>query len=396
MSLNPLSIFYSIPRWELSPAGYIHISWRCDPDAVRQICRAGNFEISGTSLIDLQAVNTEIERLVLADRQLTTIVVDRLYRSAAAAPTLARNNCWFNFITAMTFRAALHTWRKVPPPRQSEELFERLVAPVLNVGQLFSRFNPEYHPHLLVGLQAWTYRVVAYNSFAYLRKNGDPYFGLSSLGIVSRSSWVTIRTALLGNIISTQIGSYTAICKIFKTYLERSNIPVNRLELAHWQEILTEIHLSSIDLTVAELRSTIDRIGSLIRAQSSPIIEKYDDPSLFIAIDTHHDFSEPDPLESDEALDQIFGIIEQFISSLPAQSQQILTLRHRQRLKQGNIADLMSIDQSQISRHLGKIYQKLLSTIHAQIAHPDRKKPHKNSQAIAASKHLVEKYFHRK
>jgi hypothetical protein len=393
MPLNPLSIFYSIPRWELSRAGYIHVSWRCDPDAIRQICRAGNFEILGIPLVNLHEVNAYIDRLLLADRQLTTVVVANLYRGAAAQPQLVRNNCWFNFITAMTFKAALHTWRRVPKPQQSEELFEQLVTPVLNIGQLFSRFDPEYHPHLLAGLQAWSYRVVSYNSFAYLRKNGNPYFGLSNLGIVSRSSWVTIRAALLGNIVTAQIGSYTVVCKIFKTYLERSKIRVNNLELANWQEILTEIQSKSIELTLEELRGRIDRVGSLVRAHASPIVEKYDDPSLFISIDSHLNFPEPDIAASDATLFQIFGLIELFISSLPAKSQEILTLRHRQKLNQGSIAKLMSIDQSQISRQLGKIYLNLLDVIHTQVSHPNGSKATKNSLAIETSQYLIEKYF---
>jgi DNA-directed RNA polymerase specialized sigma24 family protein len=395
MSLNPLSIFYSVPRWELSPAGYIHITWRCDPDAIEAIERAGSFKILDVSLVNLQEVNNYIDRLLVADRQLTTVVVANLYRAAAAQQHLVRNNCWFNFITSMTFKAALHNWNRVPKPQQSEELFERLITPVLNIQQLFARFDPEYHPNLLVGLQAWTYRVVTYNSFAYLRKNGDPYFGLSNLGIVSRSSWATIRTALLGNIVSTQIDAYRSTCKVFKNYLARSKVRVNNLELTNWQDILAELRSLSIDLTIEELRSQIDMIGSLVRARSLLITEKYDDPQLFILIDTHISDPEPDITGADQALCQIFRLIEGFISSLPAKSQEILTLRHHQKLNQVSIAKLMSIDQSQVSRQLGKNYLKLLDLIYTQIPHPDGGKSQKNSRAIAAIQYLIEKYFHR-
>jgi hypothetical protein len=92
MSLNPLSIFYSVPRWELSPAGYIHITWRCDPDAIEAIERAGSFKILDVSLVNLQEVNNYIDRLLLADRQLTTVVVANLYRAAAVQQHLVRNN----------------------------------------------------------------------------------------------------------------------------------------------------------------------------------------------------------------------------------------------------------------------------------------------------------------
>jgi RNA polymerase sigma factor (sigma-70 family) len=392
MSLNPLSIFYSVPRWELSPSGYIHISWRCDPAAIPAICRAGNFELAGVSLVNLQAVNADIDRLLLADRQLTTIVVTNLYRVAVEQQDFVGNNCWFNFITAMTFKAALHTWQRVPKPQQSEDLFERLIAPSLNIQQLLARFDPEYHPNLLVGLQAWTYRVVRYNSFAYLRKNGDPYFGLSNLGIVSRSSWVKIRTALAGNIIATQIDTYKSICKIFKTYLTRSEVSVNNLTRTDWQSILVEMQTHAISITLEELAALIDRIGCLIRAHSSLTIEKYDDPNLFISIAAQLD-PPPDLETSDAALCQIFHLIDKFVDSLPLKSQELITLRHLKQLNQVNIAKTMSIDQSQVSRQLGKLYLKLLDLIHTEIPHPDGKTPQKNSQAIAALQHLIEKYF---
>jgi RNA polymerase sigma factor (sigma-70 family) len=393
MSLNPLSIFYSVPRWELSPSGYIHISWRSDPAAIPAICQAGNFELTGGSWVNLQAVNAEIDRLLLADRQLTTIVVTNLYRTAVSQQDFVGNNCWFNFITAMTFKAALHTWQRVPKPQQSEDLFERLIAPSLNIQHLLARFDPEYHPNLLVGLQAWTYRVVRYNSFAYLRKNGDPYFGLSNLGIVSRSSWVMIQTALAGNIIATKIDTYKSICKIFKTYLTRSSVSVNNLTRTDWQSILAEIQIQAISITLEELAALVDRIGCLIRAHSSLTIEKYDDPDLFISIAAQ--LAPPDLETSDAALAQIFELIASFISSLPLKSQELLTLRHLQRFNQVSIAKAMSIDQAQVSRQLSKLYLKLLDLVHAEVPHPDGNKPHKNSQAIAAIQHLLEKYFQR-
>ncbi len=394
MSLNPLSIFYSVPRWELSPSGYIHISWRCDPMAIPAMCQAGNFELAGVSLTNLHAVNADIDRLLQADRQLTTIVANNLYRAAVAQQDFVGNNCWFNFITAMTFKSALHTWQRVPKPQQSEELFERLIAPSVDIQQLLARFNPEYHPNLLVGLHAWTYQVVRYNSFAYLRKNGDPYFGLSNLGIVSRSSWAKIRMALAGNIIATQIDNYKSICKVFKTYLTRSTVSVNNLTHTDWQNILVEIQTHSISMTIAELAALIDRIGCFIRAHSSLIIDKYDDPDIFISIASQ--FAPSDLETFDAELSQIFELIDKFINSLPSKSQELLILRHRQQLNQVNIAKAMSIDQSQVSRQLGKSYLKLLNLIHTKIPHPNGNKPQINSQAIAAIQHLIEKYFQRK
>jgi hypothetical protein len=393
MPLNPLSIFYSVPRWELNSSGYIRISWQCDSDALPAISRAGNFPLTGISLANLEEVNTYIDRLVIADRQLTTVVVANLYRIALAQQNLVRNNCWFNFIRAMTVRAALHTWQRVPKIKQNEELFERLVTPSLSIRQLVTSFNPHYHPDLLMGLQAWTYRAVTYNAFAYLRANGDPYFGLSNLGVVSRSSCLKARAALLGNTTTDRLNTDLSMCKIFKNYLGRSRIRVDRLTSDNWQEILVKVRSLGIEIGVEELRARIDRVGSLIRADASPTIERYDDPNAFIAIEYRTD---PPALEIDTVdatFLKIFKAIEQFIGDLPAESQQIVTLRHQQNLKQGKIAKVIGKDQSKVSRKLGEIYLELLDFIHTQIPHPTDGRAQKNSQAIVAVKHLLDKYF---
>ncbi len=393
MPLNPLSIFYSVPRWELNSSGYIRISWQCDSDALPAISQAGNFQLSGISLANLEEVNNYIDRLVIADRQLTPVVVANLYRIALAQQNLVRNNCWFNFIKAMTVRAALHTWQGVPKVKQSEELFERLVTPSLSIRQLLTSFNPQYHPDLLMGLQAWTYRAVTYNSFAYLRANGDPYFGLSNLGVVSRSSYLKARAALLGNITTDRLNAELSMCKIFKNYLSRSCIRVNRLTSENWQVILAEVRSLGIEISVEELRTRIDRVGNLIRADASPKIERYDDPNTFITIEYRPDTPGLDIDTLDAAFIQIFKAIERFISNLPVESQQIVILRHQHNFKQGKIAKVIAKDQSKVSRKLGEVYLELLDFIHTQIPHPTDGKAQKNSQAIVAVKHLLDKYF---
>jgi RNA polymerase sigma factor (sigma-70 family) len=404
MPLNPLSVFYRVPRWELSSKEdiqKIQLSWRCDPEAIRSISRAGNMKITDVSFVDLPAVNAYFDRLLLADCQLANTVVANLYRLATDDANPVGHNCWFNFLTAMTFKAALHTWQKVPKPQQSEELFERLTTPILNLRQLFDRFDPKYHPNLLEGLQAWTYRVVAYNSFAYLRKHGDPYFGLSNLGVVSRSSWATIRTAPHGNMMSDRVDTCLMVCKIFKDYLKRTKIRVNDLESHHWQEICVEIsskvtpqsRCSANELTCDELRSLIERIGGWIRTRANPIVEKYDDPNLFISIEGAADVSESDLAESNAHLRQIFVLLDRFITGLPPHAQELVKLRHQQQLNQVGIAEMMSIDQSQVSRQLGRIYLSFLDIIHSQIPHPDGIKSQKNSLAIATARSLIQKYF---
>jgi RNA polymerase sigma factor (sigma-70 family) len=396
MPPNPLSIFYSVPdRWQLHPSGYVNILWKCDPAAILAIGEAGNFEIGDVLLTNIQQVHERFDWLLNTDRTVVTVVVDRLYRIALQQPQPSRNNCWFNFIAAMTIKSARHTWQKIPKPQQSEDLLERLLTPTLSIQQLLTSFNPEYHPNLLVGLQAWTYKVVKYHAFADLRANGNPYFGLSNFGIVSRSSYKLMRTALLGNITPDTLDRYISTCKIFKTYLNRSKVNTHKLESHHWQEILAEVRSLSLDLTVEELCGQIDRVGSLIRAHHSLKIERSDDPMrLTQLVDTSQSsYLEPDIDESVQTFDLIFRIIDRFITSSSVEAQKILTLRHQQQLTQSQIAKQIDKDQSKVSRQLGKMYLELLECIHQQVPHPDGGNVQKNSHAIAAIEQLLAQYF---
>jgi hypothetical protein len=423
MTLNPLSIFYRVPdRWQLHPSGYAQVSWKCDPTAVHTIIQAGNLDFTDLAVTNLVEVNSYFDRVLLIDRELISVIVHNLYQAALNQQPI-RNNCWFNFIEFMTIKAAVHTWRKVPKSQQSEELFDQLIAPNLTVEKLLHRFDPNHRANLLIGLQAWTYKVVKYRAFAAVRANGNPYFGLSNLGVVSRSSYILVCEALTSNVSTDCIDSYKSIYKVFKNYLAQSEVSVNQLEVQHWQKIATEINsLLSINLTVAELRSWIELVGSLIRAQTIPKIESYDDPNRSRSVGFAQSIiisHQPSPLISDiddsrQLVGQLFTIVDQFMSSLAPETQKIFTLRHHQKLKQNEIAAMIARDQDPIqwetlsqadikksikniqpivSRRLGEGYFNLLDHIHAKVPHPDGNQVIKNSLAINAAKQLLDQYF---
>jgi hypothetical protein len=436
MTINPLSVFYrSLDRWQIHPSGSVQISWKCDPDAVVAVSKAGNLDISGVAKSNLDLVNTYFDGLgeLHCQQVLITTIVDNLYRwrkarsngeSASTQSTLNSDNCWFNWIGVMTAKTAAHIWRKIPSSQQSAELFERLVTPTLSVQDLLAGFDPQYHPNLFIGLQGWTYQVVKYHAYTSLRANGHPYFGLSNLGIVSRSSYKQMRVALVANIVPAQLELDISICKVFKNYLERSKIGANKLGLADWQEILVAVRSIDIELTIEELGSRIDRVGSLIRAAASPVVYSYDDRSRSISIDRYASLLSPDIDESAQILSQLFMVIDRFISELPGEARKILELYHHQHLKQKDIAVLIAQDrfelasikddqisrswaelssaeitkltnnyQTKVSRKLGDVYIDLLDNIYAQIPHPEGKAAQRNSLAIEAAKQLLEKYF---
>jgi hypothetical protein len=403
MSLNPLSVFYSVlDRWQLHPSGYIDILWKCDRQAIREIGKAGNMDTSAISLLNINEVNNYFDRLLFADAKLIATVVNNLYLMALKQPAPMGHNCWFNFIAVMTSNVALHIWNKVPKPQQSEELFERLVTPNISVESLLDGFNPHYQACLLGGLQAWTYKVVKYKSYTDLRANGHPYFGFSNLGVVRRSSYKLMREALLGNSMEDEIGLNLSICKVFKIYLDRSKLSTDKLELSHWQDILDAVRsilqgsgsANDRSLNIDGLRSIVDRVGNLIRSHCNPIIEQYDDVSRFISLDSEAILPVIDRLEP--ILSEVFDLVDRFISSLPAESLKIIQLRHHQKLKHKDIAAIVPRDQPYISRHLGKIYLKLLDSIHLQISHPDDRQKQKNSLALKAIEELLEQYFHQR
>ena len=436
MTINPLSIFYrSIDRWQVHPSGSIQISWKCDPKAVLAVCQAGNLDLEGVSRSNLDLVNAYFDRLgeTQSSQVLIATIVDRLYRwrneSTLAQSSLDTNNCWFNWIGAMNVKVACHIWRRIPSSQQSPELFERLVTPTLSVRDLLTGFDPQYQPDLFAGLQAWTYRVVRYHIYSSLRANGHPYFGLSNLGIVARSSYKQMRVALVANIVPEQLELDISICKVFKSYLERSKIGANKLGLADWEEILAAVQAISlaeplqrrIDITISELGSRIDRVGSLVRAAASPVVYSYDDLPQLISIDCYVPPADID--ESTQILGQLFTVIDRFIHNLPAESQKMVMLYHQQHLKQSKIAYLIAQDrfiassvdrqdprswaelssieitkltnnyQTKVSRKLGNIYLDLLTNIYAQISHPEGKVADRNSLAIGAVKQLLEQYF---
>ncbi len=426
MTINPLSIFYrSIDRWQVHPSGSIQIAWKCDPKAVLAVCQAGNLDLGGVSRSNLDLVNTYFDRLgeTQSSQESIATIVDNLYRSALAPSPLSSDNCWFNWIGAMTVKAACHIWRKIPNSQQSPELFEQLVSHTLSVRDLLAGFDPQYQPDLFVGLQAWTYRVVKYHTYTSLRANGRPYFGLSNLGVVARSSHTKMRAALVANIVPEQLELDISICKVFKSYLERSKVSVNKLGSADWQEILAAVQAISIDITIAELGSRVDRVGSLIRANASPIVHSYDDRSRSISIDRYASLPAPDIDESTQILGQLFTVIDRFINNLPAEAQKMVVLYHHQHLKQSEIAYLIAQDrfiaanidrqdsrswaelspieitkltnnyQTKVSRKLGNIYLDLLDYIHANVSHPDDKVADRNSLAIESVKQILEQYF---
>lgn len=423
MTTNSLGIFYTVPdRWQLYRSGKVHISWKCDPDAVIEIGKAGDLDLAGLCRSNLAEVNTYFDRQISTNPELITLVIDNLYRIALTPAQPLRHNCWFNFIAAMTAKAAAHIWGKIPASQQSEELFERLITPTLSVRDLLTGFNPQYQPNLLIGLHAWTYKVVRYNSYAEIRANGDPYFGLSNFGVVSRSSYKTMRVALAGNIIPTRLDLYISICKVFKSYLAETKIAVNKLELVHWHEIVIELKSMEINISVDELCGWIDRVGNLIRIEASPSIDPLDDRNNSTII---NDLAARTDNYSDRYLDephQLFGlldtIIDEFVIRLSPEDRQVLIWRHHRKLKQREIGELLAInrysaaDWTQLSqveidklihnygsnacKKLHKFYSDLLVCIYSRISHPEDRKGTKNSLSIDAIKQLLDKYFSQK
>jgi hypothetical protein len=142
-----LTQFYSVlDRWQLYP-NHVHRSWRCDPDAVIAIGEAGNIPLTGVSRSNLLMVNAYFSEQLGAGELSEREVVNHLYQAALAPQQLRlsfNHNCWYNFIATMTAKVACHIWSKIPPSKQSAELFDRLITPTLNVHDLLTGFDQIY------------------------------------------------------------------------------------------------------------------------------------------------------------------------------------------------------------------------------------------------------------
>ena len=414
MTSNSLAQFYTIPdRWQFTAGRRVHLSWKCDRDAIVEICQAGDLNLNGLARSNLSAINDYLDRQIALDPQLVTIIVDRLYQAALdPEPPQFNRNCWYNFIAAMTAKVACHIWQKIPPSIQSPELFDRLITPKLSVEDLLAGFDPQYQPNLFAGLQAWTYKVVKYKTYKDIRDKGDPYFGLSNLGIVARSSYKSMRIAMAGNIASTHLDLYLSVCKVFKHYLGKSKVSANQVKLDDWQAILAELRSIQIEISIDELRGWIDRVGNLIRADSTLIISSYDDTDRLSTLQV--DFVAPISSEPDPLLGELSILVARFINDLPRKDRDIAFLRHAKKLKQREIGEfiakeikgldwelLPAVERDKLIHNYGatsckklqKIYSNLLDLIHTNIPHPDQKQPTKNSIAIEAIKQILEQYF---
>jgi hypothetical protein len=351
---------------------------------------------------NLQAVDAYLIEYLGSSPGLGNRIIEQLYRSFEMQPLdPIVHQIWIGFINYMAAKLATHLWHRMPIHQRTEDRFDRLrSAALISPHKLFDRnFNPEYDPDLLTGIERWTYRVLS-NTVASRMRGKEPFFGLSDLGIVRKATLTIVRDSLWDSSSDKQLDRDRVLVKIFKEYLKRSQVRVDRITENNWIDIEQQCHRQWHQLeqdlpppSMAEIKNRLKFIGERVRYFASPNIDSLDRPcqlnqlSMIVQPRANSQPLENEPMDDEwlQANGLLFKTIESMISELEPIDLRILQLACRDGIKnQQSIGKIVGKDQSTISRKLRHLTKTLLLRVHSQIPHPDGSTKKITSEAIAA------------
>jgi hypothetical protein len=199
-----------------------------------------------------------------------TLELYQPFQSQPLAPIL--HSTWVNFVQYMAVKLACNLWHRLPPLQRTEERFHQFhQASLFPPESLFNNFNHERNHDLLDGIERWTYRVL--RNFIYSKIRGQElYFGLSDLGVVSKSTRSYISKILNSSGSKDRIELDIFLVKIFKEYLKRSTARTNQLQTSDWEIINQECcklwnksHQTPLQLSIDEIQTELNFIGKYVR-----------------------------------------------------------------------------------------------------------------------------------
>jgi DNA-binding MarR family transcriptional regulator len=373
-----LSRFYAV---------YIQNQWRLNPEnltQIAQICSSYLLE----QPIDLYpaTVDRYLHEQVALKPDLTNLVVTELYQKFS----IDRNHrIWVNFIHYMSEKLISNMWNRLPEYKRVEETLELFRnATLVEPEKIFKNFNPVYDRDLLNGIERWTYRFLR-NSISSQIRERDQFFGLSSLGVVSKSTKLSIRNAL-----SLQISNHLEglsdynlkdrsiidpfLVDVYKDYLKRTQIRTNNLAAKDWEEINIEIEKkwSELDLdlpppSIEKIQAELKIVGSYVRKAASISIDSFDVITIPLNGNDPKNINREDESVWCKAYEQLFETVKQTIFTLEPSDVEILELRYRDGLIQSEISLKIGRDQTIVSRKISSIEKMMLKNIYKQIRHPD-------------------------
>jgi hypothetical protein len=400
------------PHSRLTPfyAVYIQQQWRLNPESliyIAQIC--SNYLPESPIDLHLVTVDRYVHEQVALNQDLTNLVVTELYQEfplGTAAPTENRNHrIWLNFIHYMSEKLIANLWNRLPEYKRVEETSDLLRnATLITPIELFRSFNPEYDRDLLNGIERWTYRFLRNSIFSQIRAR-DQFFGLSNLGVVSKSTKLSIRKVLSSQIFNNLEGLSNHNLKdrsivdlllvdIYKSYLNRTQVRTDQLAAKDWQQIKLEVQKqwSNLELdlpppSISDIQAELKIIGSYVRKATSISIQSIDAGHIPPAnVAQRSSYS--------QAYNQLLVIVGETIATLDPRDMRLLEFYYRDGLTQAEISLIIERDQTVISKNLTRIERVILRNIHKQLCLDDVDTPAKiDRTSIRAMKDALKNFY---
>jgi RNA polymerase sigma factor (sigma-70 family) len=415
---SPLTPFYATAsRFDFiqtSSSPIIRVKWQLNHQTVgylASICQTyvADFEIPKER--SLAQIDSYLQEQINLSPHLINQVALELYQSLQSQSLAATaHSTWINFVQYMAVKLACNLWHRLPSLQRTEERFHQFhQASLFPPKNLFNNFNHKHNQDLLSGIERWTYRVLRNFIYSEIRSQ-ELYFGLSNLGVVSKSSSSYICKALNGSMSKDRIELDMFLIKMFKEYLRRSTVRTNQLQVSDWKIICQECsklwnrsYQTPFKLSIDDIQAELNFVGKCVRQSANVSISSLDcqiahnsdytltDTIASVQVDSVYQVEEA--LLWSRAYSELFIIISQQIVQLDSLNQKIMKLCYQDGLSQAVIGAIVGIDAGTVSRRLRAASQKILVAFYQQVQHPDGNATGDLATALAAIKEILRKFY---
>jgi RNA polymerase sigma factor (sigma-70 family) len=415
---SPLTPFYATAaRFDFIHTGsnpIVRVQWQLNQQMIgylTPLCQTHAVDFQLPKERSLATIDKYLQQQISRSPNLINRVTLELYQpfqSQPLAPIL--HSTWVNFIQYMAVKLACNLWHRLPFLQRTEERFHQFhQASLFPPESLFNNFNYQHNQDLLNSIERWTYRVL--RNFIYSKIRGQElYFGLSDLGVVSRSTRTYVGNALKGSVSADRIELDVFLVQIFKEYLKRSTVRTNQLQTSDWEIIQQECcklwnrsYQTPFKLSIDGIQAELNFVGKCVRQSTNISIS-----SLDCQVANSPDYTLADTIASEQvdsvyqveeamlwsqAYSELLIIMSQQIEQLDSLNQKIMKLYYRDSLSQTAISSIIGIDAATVSRRLRASSQKILVAFYQLIQHPDGNARGDSSIALAALKEILRKFY---
>jgi RNA polymerase sigma factor (sigma-70 family) len=415
---SPLTPFYATAvRFDFIHTGsspIVRVKWQLNQQMIRYltpICQTHAIDFQLPKERSLSTIDKYLQQQISRSPNLSNHVTLELYQpfqSQPLAPIL--HSTWVNFVQYMAVTLACNLWHRLPPLQRTKERFHQFhQASLFPPENLFNNFNHQNNQDLLNSIERWTYRVLRNSIYSKIRGQ-ELYFGLSDLGVVSKSTRAYVSNALKSSVSADRIELDVFLTKIFKEYLKRSTVRTNQLQTNDWTIIHQECcklwnrsYSTLFKLSIDDIQAELNFVGKCVRQSTNVSIA-----SLDCQISNNSDYTLTDTIASvqvdsvyqveeallwSQAYSELLIIISQQITQLDSLNQKIMKLYYRDSLSQTVIASIIGINAGTVSRRLRAAAQKILEACYQQIQHPDGNATEDLATALAAIKEILRKFY---